>query len=132
MIQKDMKRLTSFAIAYRYSYLQPADDYRRRRTPLSHFVTSNVSKHQPTACLLARFFQHCSCLFSQSRMHQNPVFCIRKGDPSCTQPGAVLRNAGAPLLLLGWLCLRCDGKLCFCRQNCNNSCIGVIQLYEST
>jgi len=43
----------------------------------SLFVTSNASKHQPTACLLARFVSVAgACPFYQPRMHQNAGVCI--------------------------------------------------------
>jgi len=61
-----------------HTNLQPVDDHRRWRTPLSQslFVTSNASKHQPTACLLARFsaLQTCSCAHFLSQE------CIRMQD----------------------------------------------------
>jgi len=59
-VPRDPERYKAFSILCLHlycipvQYLQPADDRRRWTTPLSHFVT-HASKHQPTACLLARF-----------------------------------------------------------------------------
>ena len=80
MIQKDVKRLAFFClhlycIPVLYvicSRLTIIDDIK------SLSMTSNASKykHQPTACLLARFFTVADT-FSQPRMHQNAGFCMR-------------------------------------------------------